>query len=79
MNDGSRLQALGSLPELALFEHSALRALLPYVDEVEVGPGKLLATAGRPCSEYLVVVDGKLEARSSGGLRRLGPGQSIEV
>ena len=60
MNDGSRLQALGSLPELALFEHSALRALLPYVDEVEVGPGKLLATAGRPCSEYLVVVDGKL-------------------
>jgi CRP-like cAMP-binding protein len=76
MTDGSRLQALRSLPEWALVEPAALRGLLPYVDEVEVGPGELLATAGRPCSEYLVVVEGSLEARSPGGLRRLGPGQS---
>jgi CRP-like cAMP-binding protein len=76
MTNGSRLEALRSLPELALFDSSAVRGLLSHVDEVEVGPGELLATGGRPCSEYLVVVEGSLEARSSAGLRRLGPGQS---
>lgn len=76
MNEDERLAALRKLPELAGVGPAALRSLLPYLDEVTIGAGELLARAGRPCTEYLVVVEGSLEARGSAGTRRLEPGQS---
>lgn len=63
----SRLRALRSLPELAPFADSQLRSLLPYFDEVTVGAGSVLAARGRPCTQYVVVLDGHLEVRDGRG------------
>ena len=41
-----------------------------------VGPGELLATAGRPGRQYLVVVEGSIEARGQKGERRLRAGDT---
>lgn len=71
-----RLRALRSLPEMAPFNDAELRSLLPYFDEVTVDAGSLLATRGRPSSEYLVVLEGRLEARCADGSRSLRAGSS---
>jgi CRP-like cAMP-binding protein len=76
MNDNARLETLRRLPELAPFGPAELRSLLPYLDEVIVGPGEVLATAGRPSREYVVVLEGSLKARGCAGVRRLEPGES---
>jgi hypothetical protein len=72
----NRLHALRSLSELAPFADSELRDLLPYLDEVEIAAGERLATAGRPCREYLVVLDGRLDAHGCAGDRTLRAGDS---
>ena len=71
-----RLRALKSLPELGHLSGSDLRGLLAHFDELDVPAGTVLARAGRLCSEYLVVVEGRLAARTSAGIQTLSAGDS---
>jgi CRP-like cAMP-binding protein len=73
----SRLAALRATPGLGSWPERALLALLPYFDEVRLPAGRRIAVEGRPCAQFLVVLEGELEACSaSAGTRRLGPGAS---
>lgn len=72
----SRLRALKSLPELGHLSGSDMRGLLAHFDEVDVPAGTVLARAGRLCTEYLVVLDGRLESRTDGGARAVLAGDS---
>ncbi len=71
-----RLRALKSLPELGHLSGSDLRGLLAYFDEVDVPAGTVLARAGRRCTEYVVVIEGCLETRSSGRAQPVPAGDS---
>ena len=73
----SGLQALRSTPELEGCSDRQLRSLLPYLDAVVVPAGRPVAIEGQLCSEYLVVMWGRLRVRSSRrGERTLNPGDS---
>jgi CRP-like cAMP-binding protein len=71
-----RLQALRALPELSRFSERQLRSLLPYLGETSVPPGQRLAKAGDPCAQYVVVLEGELEACNGSGPRLLSAGTS---
>jgi len=62
-----RLRALRALPELAHLGESDLRRLLRHFDEVRVPAGTVVATAGQFCGQYVVILDGRLETRTSPG------------
>jgi hypothetical protein len=62
-----RLRALRALPELAHLDESDLRRLLCHFDEVRVPAGTVVARAGQFCGQYVVVLDGRLETRTSAG------------
>jgi CRP-like cAMP-binding protein len=72
----NRLRTLRSLPELAPFTDSQLRSLLPYFDELTVPAGRRLAKLGQFCTEYLVLIEGGVEARDEARARLLRPGES---
>jgi CRP-like cAMP-binding protein len=59
------LQTLRSTAELRSCSDRQLRSLLPYFDEVTVPAGQRIAIEGRLCSEFLVVMWGRLRVRSS--------------
>jgi CRP-like cAMP-binding protein len=48
-----------------------------YFDEVEVSPGELIASEGALCHQLIVVVDGRLEARTGGRAHTLLAGDSF--
>lgn len=56
-----RLIVLRSLPELAPYSTAELRGLLPRFDEVAVVGGSVLARAGRPAAQYVVLLEGELD------------------
>lgn len=63
--------------ELARCSNSQLRSLLQYVDEVAVPAGCRVAIEGQPCSQFLIVSEGRLRADSlRGGSRTLRAGDS---
>jgi CRP-like cAMP-binding protein len=70
------LTTLRTVPELTGFDDRQLRSLLPYVDEVRVDAGRRLATAGQFCREFLIIVEGSVEACDGSGSRRLAHGDS---
>jgi CRP-like cAMP-binding protein len=73
----SRLRALRSTRELTHCSDSQLRSLLQYVDEIVVLTGWRGAVEGRLCNEFLIVIEGRLQAVSAGrGCQTLGPGDS---
>lgn len=75
---GSRLSALQATRELASYEARDLHSLLPYFDEVSLPAGTQIATEGRPCTEFVVVMEGRLKSRTnSSECRVLYPGDSI--
>ncbi len=74
--DGDAAAALRALPELSPLGDRELRQLLAHFDEATVRAGTRLVTAGRLAPEYLVVVEGRLEAVGNCGRWELGPGQS---
>ena len=76
MNRHDGAASLRALPELAGLGPRDLVSLLPYFDEVRVGPGTTLALAGRPATEYVVVLAGSLETWGPHGGRTVRPGQS---
>ena len=71
-----RLRALRALSELAHLSDSDLRRLLSHFDEIAVPAGTVVARAGRPCTQYVVVLDGRLEARTDLGSPAVAAGAS---
>jgi CRP-like cAMP-binding protein len=73
-----RLWALRAAAELADRTDRQLASLLPYFDEVSLPAGRTIALEGRPCSSYLIVLQGRLRAWSAdGGCWSLGAGDSL--
>jgi CRP-like cAMP-binding protein len=72
-----RLAVLRAIPELAEWPERSLQALLPQFDEVALPAGRLIAVEGSPCSQFVIVLEGALAARTlSGDSRPLGVGDS---
>ena len=76
MTPDPRLGALRRLPDLAPYTDPELAGLLPYLDEVRVGAGVRLATWGQFADQWLLVLEGVLEACGAAGRRRLEAGDS---
>jgi CRP-like cAMP-binding protein len=68
--DRVRLRALRSTGELARCSDSQLRSLLPHGDDIAVRAGYRFAVEGRPCNEFLIVIEGRLRAVSAHGAYR---------
>jgi CRP-like cAMP-binding protein len=64
-----RLRALRALPELAHLSGSQLQGLLGHFDEITVPAGTVVARDGRLCAQYVVLLDGRLEACIDPGSR----------
>lgn len=62
-----RLRALRAVPELGALGGADLRGLLLHFDEVRVPAGTVIARAGRPCAQYVVVLEGRLETKADAG------------
>lgn len=60
-----RLVILRALPELAPYSDREVRSLLPYLDETRVRAGTVLARAGEPCAQYVVLLEGRLEGATA--------------
>jgi CRP-like cAMP-binding protein len=73
VSKGTRLESLRATREMAPYPERQLERLLPYFDEVTLPAGTLIAREGEPCSEFLVVMRGRLQA----GSRILGAGDSF--
>jgi CRP-like cAMP-binding protein len=73
----SRLRALRATRQLSQCSDSQLRSLLPHVDEIAVRSGSRVAVEGRPCNQFLIVIEGWLRAVSArGACQTLGSGDS---
>ena len=75
---GTRIEALRAAPELASYADRDLNRLLPYFDEVTVPAGSVVAREGERCSEFVVVLNGRLH--TEGGCahtRTLRAGDSL--
>jgi CRP-like cAMP-binding protein len=62
--DPNRLTALRATPELAAWPDRSLLALLPQFDEVTLPAGRVIAVEGRPGTEFVIVLHGRLSARA---------------
>ena len=65
--NADRLATLRATPELAGWPERSLRTLLPQFDEVTLPAGRPIAFEGSPCSQFVVVLEGKLAAESASG------------
>jgi CRP-like cAMP-binding protein len=74
----TRIEALRATRELAACSDRHLKALLPYFDEVSVPAGTHVAREGEHCTEFAVVLRGRLGASALGTRpRTLVAGDSI--
>src|ERR1700682_4249699 len=70
----ARFSALRAVRELASCSDKEIWSLLKYTDEVRLGAGDEVAHEGTPATECVVVMEGRLRARSCGALELLGSG-----
>jgi CRP-like cAMP-binding protein len=70
VSKGTRIDALRATHELASYSDRHLQELLPYFDEVTVPAGSIVAQEGDRCSEYVVVLNGRLQTTTG----RIGSG-----
>ena len=61
VSNGTRLETLRTTRELASYQDSLLKGLLPYFDEVVLPAGTLVAREGDFCAEFVVVMQGRLK------------------
>lgn len=73
----SRFAALRAVRELASCSDREIWSLLRYADEVRPVAGDRVAEEGRPATEFVVVVDGTLQAASHGCSQLLRPGEGF--
>ena len=57
---GTRIEALRAAAELGSYSDRDLQGLLPYFDEVTLPAGTVVAREGERCSEFVVVLNGRL-------------------
>jgi CRP-like cAMP-binding protein len=63
---------------MATYPQRQLESLLPYFDEVTLPAGTLVAREGERCSEFVVVMRGRLQATTPfAGPRTLVAGDSV--
>jgi CRP-like cAMP-binding protein len=63
---------------MALFPDWQLERLLPYFDEVILPTGALVAREGSPCTEFVVVMGGRLQTTAPlAGFSTLVAGDSV--
>ena len=77
MTERDRIEVLRRVEPLASLSNSSLRSLLPFLDEVQVAPGALIADEGRLCHELVIVAEGRLEACKQGVTSAIGPGEAL--
>jgi CRP-like cAMP-binding protein len=78
VNKGTRIETLRAARELASFADQRLQWLLSYFDEVTLPAGTTIAREGARCSEFVVVMGGRLTATTpSGGSRTLLAGDTF--
>ena len=78
VSKGTRIEALRATHELASYSDRRLQKLLPYFDEVLLPAGRVVAREGERCSEFVVVINGRLEAKTGcNGTRTLRAGDTI--
>jgi len=70
---GERFAALRAVSELASCSDREVWSLVAYADEVGLDAGDQVAREGRFCTEFVVVMEGALRARSV----LIGPGGSL--
>ena len=73
VSKGTRLESLRATREMAPYPDRQLEKLLRYFDEVTLPAGTLIALEGEPCSEFVVVMRGRLQA----GSQILGAGDTF--
>jgi len=74
----TRLAALRASLQPASYSDKLLEKLLPYFDEVTLPAGSLVAREGALCSQFVVVVCGRLQATANGAqCVTLGAGDSV--
>jgi len=61
---GTRIEALRATPELASYTDRDLQGLLAYFDEVRLPAGTVVAREGERCSEFVVVLNGRLHTKA---------------
>lgn len=62
----ARLTAIRAARQLASYPDKRLQELLPYFDEVCLPAGSQVAREGEPCSQFVVVMCGRLRATAQG-------------
>ncbi len=72
-----RLALLRGLPELDGVSDRRLRDLSRSFDEAVVAEGTLIARAGDPCAQYLVVMSGSLRVEAAAVSQRVEAGTSL--
>ena len=78
VNKGTRIETLRAARELASFADRRLQWLLSYFDEVTLPAGTTIAREGARCSEFVVVMGGRLTSTTpSGGSRTLLAGDTF--
>ncbi|TMB89543.1 MAG: cyclic nucleotide-binding domain-containing protein [Chloroflexi bacterium] len=78
LSSATRIKALRATRELAAYPDRRLQALLVYFDEVLLPAGIQVAREGKHCSEFVVVIDGRLQATAClSRTRTLGAGDSF--
>ena len=77
MTERDRIEVLRRVEPLASLSNSSLRSLLPFLDEVRVAPGTLIADEGGLCHELVIVAEGRLEACKQGVASSIGPGEAL--
>ncbi|HEV2027582.1 MAG TPA: cyclic nucleotide-binding domain-containing protein [Candidatus Dormibacteraeota bacterium] len=64
--DAARIAALRAARQLASYPDKRLQDLLLYFDEVTLPAGRLVAQEGERCSQFVVVMCGRLQATANG-------------
>src|SRR5205814_2905792 len=77
MTERDRIEVLRRVEPLASLSNSSLRSLLPFLDEVHVPPGALIADEGGLCHELAIVAEGRLVACKQGVASAIGPGEAL--
>ena len=72
----ARFAALRAVRQLLACTDREIWSLLRYADEVRLADGDAVAKEGRPATELIVVIEGRLRAASRGVSTLLGPGDS---
>jgi CRP-like cAMP-binding protein len=73
----ARFATLRAVPWLADCSDEDINSLVSSSDEIDLPAGAIVAREGHYCTEFVVVMDGKLCAKSGTARSQLGQGDSL--